>query len=317
MGYTSDELVTDVRELGAFPDSSHTAARILRQADMAMQTDVSPTVLSARSDYWITTTEIPLVDGTVEYRLPRRAVASTARDVYLRDSQGRSHNLPHLGPFWGRQFEGNTWGVLPGYFLRGEKLVLSGALQSSQALSIVISYERRPSRLVSTSLCEQITSFDDSNLQKPTAQRRLVFGGSLPTTSSWENAPLDLVQNDPQLDVVGVSLVPVSTGASLMAGFIEFDDPLEGLNVGDWMCLAGESCVVQVPPEAYPMLVQATVLRLLEADGDQEAAMLARQQLEIQRVRLETLLTPRHRNGSRRLVARSSPLRSKRWGWFF
>lgn len=269
-----------------------------------MRTEVLPTVLSARSDYFVTQAVIPLVDGQTEYRLPQRSILSTARDVYLRDGQGRSQSLPQLGPTFGREWEGSDWGTPQGYFLRGEKLVLSGAIQSAQALSLIISYERRPGLLVATSECARVTAVSGAAY----TCANVVTGWSTSTN-------LDAVQALPGFDTLSASIsaTTVVTGTS---GTLAFASAVTDMVVGDWFCPATKSCVVQLPAECNDLLVSATTLKLLEADGDAAAAMLAREQVERARAALELVMQPRHRNRGPTLVNRWSTLRSKRMGWY-
>lgn len=312
MSYTTTALLTGVRRRGAFPDSAFTSSDILSEADHAMRTEVLPTILAARSDYFVTEKSIALVDGQTEYRLPERAILSTARDVYLRDGQGRSISLPQLSPTYGREWEGSDWGTPIGYYLRGEKLVLAGAIQA-QGTSVIISYERRPGLLVATSDCVPIVSVDTANVQATGAQTRVYVTGA---ATLWRTELVDVVQGRPGFDWLAASAISVGASASAIAGFLEFSEAMPAVSAGDWICPATKSCVVQLPAECNDLLVSATTLKLLEADGDAAASAIARDNVERARMALETVMQPRHRHRGPALVNRWSPLRSKRMGWY-
>jgi hypothetical protein len=53
-----------------------------------------------------------------------------------------------------------------------------------------------------------------------------------------------------------------------------------GLAVGDFVCLAEESCFVQLPHEAHTLLVYMTVAACLEAKGDRDGLAAAQAKVE-------------------------------------
>lgn len=301
--YNTTDLVADIRRRGSIPDSAYTAAEILREADQAMLLEVVPTVVAVKQDYWTTTVTIPLVDGQTTYRLPERAIASTQRDVYLTDSEGRTFDLPELSPIRGRNFRNASFyslGGTSGYYLRGETLVLATDFNvSAGEASIVVAYERRPGSLVATTAAAKITAVTGAHF----------VCANVP---AWTTATkLDLVQSRPGLDVL-VASTTATTVTTATGGGLTFSATISSASVGDFWCEATRSCVVQAPDICYPVLVASTLCRLMESEGDMQAAALARDNAERAKAAATATMSPRGRGNGRKVVNRFSPLRG-RW----
>ncbi len=73
------------------------------------------------------------------------------------------------------------------------------------------------------------------------------------------------------------------------------------LAVGDWIALAEYSPIPQVPFEFLPVLAQMTVIKALEANGDNEGVGRAKKDLEVLQANAIQLITPRNHGEPKRI----------------
>jgi hypothetical protein len=79
---------------------------------------------------------------------------------------------------------------------------------------------------------------------------------------------------------------------SVTATDITFADTT-GISIGDYVSLASESFLIQIPDEAVPLLAMLTVVECLISMGDLQAVQVAQGKAEQLRVSLTNLLTAR------------------------
>lgn len=162
---------------------------------------------------------------------------------------------------WTFYIRGNTFVVLPAQF--------EGVLR--------VTYERRPSKLVTTSSCAQVTAING----------QVVSVSSVP--SSWVNGDtVDLQQAQPQFDYLGTRDI---TDITLLD--ITLSGDLTDLVVGDYLCPEGQSCVPQVAVEFHMLLAQRVVCKIYELQGYLDKLKASQMKLKEMEDDLTALITPR------------------------
>lgn len=309
MPWTTADLLTAVRRRAQLPASSAdgllTDTDLLALATEEIDTLLVPLVRAAREEYWVTRTDLAITAGTAEYRIPTRAQASALRDVTL-VVDGAETSLPHIElEERGRYTEGGSYwwdGAGVGFALQGDKVVVLPT--PTKAATLRLYYARRLNRLVATSAAALVSSVAGT----PT-----ITFASVPATWS-DSDTFDAIEGTPSFDWLGADLTAsnVVTGAS---GTITFDSVSSELAAGDYVALAGETPVPQIPAELHPLLISATVARALEVVGDRAAFAAATQAVVRQSAQASQLLEPRVEGAARRVVNWHSPLRSRRRRW--
>lgn len=89
-------------------------------------------------------------------------------------------------------------------------------------------------------------------------------------------------------------------------GFTVTPSSLEGMNVGDYMALRGESPFAHIPVEGYPLLEQAVVVKVLEGLGDREGMAAAQTKLSELVQLFPDLITPRVDGNPQKIINRNS-----------
>jgi hypothetical protein len=132
--------------------------------------------------------------------------------------------------------------------------------------SVRIKYRRTPSKLVAISFCASITSLSATVLQAVTTPGVLSGTWSSPTT-------IDIVEGTPQGDALEDDIAATFTATEITRSSGAF--ATSGPNMvagGDYACIAGTTCVPQIPAAVFPFLVALTTYETLIALGDAQGA---------------------------------------------
>lgn len=102
-------------------------------------------------------------------------------------------------------------------------------------------------------------------------------------------------------------LVYLSTGFG-------FTPQIINVQLGDYMCLANEAIIPQIPPDLHNVLAERTAARILAAIGDQAGLAIANQKISEMENRQGNLLDQRSEGTPQKITARHSLLRYGKMG---
>lgn len=284
MGLTTTDLISQIKLKGSFPSSNDLFSNAdylsILNDDMLLQ--IVPVLTKLNEEYFSTYKDYTIQSGISNYRIPTRAVGSSLRDVQLITADGSVQSLARLQE---EDRKSLTSGPV-GYYIKGNQIILSPVpTDSINTLRLV--YYRRPSKFVLPTACSVITSID-------TVTNSIVVS-SVPSTITTStlvdfvqsNSPYDLLDMD--LSVVGIS------GTTVTFNSLPVD-----LSIGDYMCLAGQSCVAMVPEDLIPVLVQAALCSCLTSKKDQQAKIEI-EKLEQMKSTMIGMLQPRVKSDDKKI----------------
>lgn len=296
--YTTDTFLSDVRTAAMLPTASTATlsdADLLRIADREMQSKMVPLVMSVQEAYWDYEATAALVQDTgawsVGYRIPSRAIGGKLREVVMLDAQGNQFQVPRLS-------SADVTARVPGFMVQGNLVYFYNPWSHWNALTVEMTYSMRPGRLVPIAQCGKITSID-SSVQVSVDATPAGFTVS---------ATYDLIRGVP-----GFECQDIERAASLGTLTMTFADLPNGLQVGDWVALTGESPIPQIPLELHPLLVERTVVKVLEAIGDREGMAAAQAKAQELEADARLVLSPRVDGEAKRVTNRGSPFRRRQW----
>lgn len=284
--FTTTALLSSLKRRGMLPSNSDTLSTtdFLAIATEELQTYVFKLLLAVREEYAVANYDLTLTAGTSAYKLPSRAVGGKLKNVVQYDStSGNLTPLMRLEPPLVSNV--STTGQVSSYYLQGDDIVFVPVPAS--ATTVRMSYFRRPSALVATTAVATVTSIGFTTL------------GCTPPASFTTLVTYDIVRAKPPFSILAQDLSASAVGGASVQFTTEVDNI--GVAVGDYVCLAGESPVAQVPVELHPLLSQRTVFKCLEALGDEKAAA-AETSADKMRGDALTLLTPRVEGAPRPIV---------------
>lgn len=296
--YTTTTLLADIRTGGMLPNVSSavfTDANLLRLADREMQIGIVPLVMSTREEFFVAHTDYTIATGAGEQSalLPARAIGGKVRDVELMVNGTTYQQVPQIDM-------ADREGSNAGFYVEGNILKLYNPVGSWPTNTLRVFYFRRPSRLVATTAVGVVT----------TIVGRVVTVSSAPGTFS-SSVTYDLVRQVPGYDCLAIDQAATLSVNDLTFAVALPTDPAS-LAVGDYVTLAEESPVPQIPPEMHPVLAQRVIVKVLEAIGDSSGMQAAQSKLEEAEHAALTLLSPRVDGEPKRIRNMSSPFRRRR-----
>lgn len=290
MSYTSDNLINSIKTKASIPTSQSLFSNqtFLDLINEEIQTNIIPDLLKIKEEYLATFKDVSLTSNVNSYQIPERAIGGMLRDVQLVDSN-TIYSLPRLQ--LEDQFQ--TDEQRTGFYLRGNEIVISPTPTNSSD-TLRIHHYQRPSKVVLTTECAQVTSIDTNTNQ--------VTVSSLPSTIN-SNSIVDIVRNKS-----GFECLEIDKSISGISGTtISFSSLPSRLVIGDWICLAGESPIAQIPVELHPVLTQAVVVKCLEAMGDNKMKV-AEEKLQMMKRNVFQMISPRVDGENKKIINNQSLL---------
>lgn len=303
MSKTGDQLISDVQLNVTMPNNQVllTDQRILDFANDEMSSTVQEMIMSLNQGYFMYLDDSDqTVDGVQEYTIPYRAIGRTLRDLKMRNGAPGTNvwNTTLIALEDAVTYQNSTNDFA--YYFRGDMIHFADAPRSDE-FTILKYYLMRPNRLTKTNAAGKVTAISG--------------------------------------DIVTVDVTPATFSAGVLVDFIKgiqgnrtltFDQtiinvsgnqvtittPPADLALGDWVSLAEESPVIQVPEECFTYLSLLTSKRCLLAIGDFDGAKAIDEQIPEKRTLLEKIMAPRAQGENIKIVNRNGLLRGNRQGFW-
>jgi hypothetical protein len=297
MPYLSSDLITAVKRRAAVPTSQITfqPADYFQLADEEIRSKLIPLITKNIEDYYTVPFTTPLIANQFNYPIPTRAVAQGLRDIEIIQDGDRLSRTPlerlDRSDLYAT-YSGNYRFTIRknGFYLEGNNVVIYPTPLTTQN-QLSLCYTCRPNQIVATTECGQVQSINFS-----TNQITLV---STPPQTFTTSSPLDFINAMPGFSWAAQDMTPTS----IVGNVLTFASALPtSLLNGDWICLSGQSCVVQVPVELQPLLYQYVTVRLLSAQGDAQALHDAIAELTKLEENAQLLTSPRVVGKSKRVT---------------
>lgn len=301
--YLSVDLIQSIQLRAAIPSSQTTFSptNLYQIITEEMFSKLVPTVTRTIEDYWVTHQDLPIVANQANYQIPTRAVASALRFVEIVDSSDPSLEARVPLDRLNRedlyaQLGGNyRFTIKKTGFYVDTNTVIIYPMPTSAINTLRLTYVCRPNTIVDPSVCGQIT-----NVNFATNQLTIAVTPGFTTTSV-----LDIVYAQPGFDWWNQNITPTAVSTTTQGAtnvVLTFASGIlsPNINVGDYVCPATQSCVVQVPAELQPLLAQYCVVRILSSQGDGQALQAAQQELEVLETNANLLIAPRSTGNPKR-----------------
>jgi hypothetical protein len=274
--YTSNQLLDRVRKKAGWTANEQLGSEdtdLLKSLNEALFTEILPRLMKVKEEYFVITRRVPLTGSEHRYRIPKRAAGQKLRDIFWIDSSGDRFRLPHISREDRNTFSSSATTSPEAYYLENTYIVLVPDLSGASG-SLEIAYFFRPGQLVdATNETRTVTGI---------AGGALTLSSTIPATF-LTSVRYDIHSPDSGAEIRAFDIQPTTaTGTTITFAATSVDGSEYGtdpVQIGDYVCLAGEAAVPGIPLELHPVLVQATVVRMAEGQGD-DAAALHRQELD-------------------------------------
>ena len=287
--YSTVALIEDLKRRGSMPTSQElfTDSDFCKFMTDCQKMRIVPQILKTREEHFVSTLDIPMVQGQRQYSIPKRSIGNKIRNIFvLRDGdEDCIRELPRFSATEAAKYGNSSSDLTCGYYFEGNKIILMGTPTNTTDV-IRIKYYRKPNRIVDATQAAKISAIDTLTNQ--------VTVESMP--SAWQigdDLSCDLIPNNGIFDAVAEDS-PVQVIDNTTAFILELDpEVIAEVAVGDWVCIAGETTIPQLPEDLHQILVQYALVKALEALGDTNGVGLAGRELEELEQSLYTMLEHR------------------------
>lgn len=263
-----------------------------------IQTEILPTIIRAREDFYLTYrdfTVVPLTSTSPGFGLDEfgllpfggsipvtwgqilnRSIGTRIKDLHLIDQNGNSTgHIPRI------TLEDISSGAgVSGFYYQGNTIVFFPA-GNYEGKFVRVWYYRMPNRLTSSSKCAKVQFINTTN--------STITIDAIPDASWNVNFSLDIIQGYQGFEsVLDGALITNITG-----NVLELSSISEGISAGDWVCPSGYACVAQIPEVSYPLLSQLGSIKFLEAFGRQAEMQAAQAKYAEMKNQFVNMLQPR------------------------
>ncbi len=272
--YTTDQLLEDILLLGHVPtgNNTFTSSKLLRIANMELQTPITQQILSTRGGYYLTYTDYEAAQDGL-YVIPSDAVGGRLANVELVQE-------PTIIPVnlieESEQFSTNSpTSTSYGFFMRGNSVQI---LPTPSIGVCRLWFYKRVSDLILTSAACEVTAVAGP----------IITVSSIPSTIAIGDF-VDVCGDQPPFNVLGDNLEILDiTGSD-----ITLDAVVEDVAIGDWIALHNQTPIPQIPVEFRVLLAQRVVVKIYELQGYLDKMKAAEMKLKEYEANTFGLITPR------------------------
>jgi hypothetical protein len=281
--YVWTELLASLKRRGMIPSaaSAMSTGDFLDIANEELQSFLVNTLTSVNEEYFVAKDPVDysITSGTAAYAIPERAIDASVRSVQISTDGVNWNALPRIEPTRTPDF--NAPGSPAAYKIEGNNIVLVPTPNATQG-TLRIKYAARPHRLVATTSVAEIASVD-------TGTKTVTTAGTVPSAFS-PSVTFDILKGGPHFDTQAMDqTATVASGTT-----ITFSSALpSGLQKGDFVALAGEGPIPQIPISLHHVLALKVVATYLFAVGEAGLAQAAEAMCERKRKDAVGRMSPR------------------------
>lgn len=291
--YITDTLIPTLRLLPLMPavQNLFTDANLLTIMTFEMTSKIIPLIDNQSEEYFIHIDDLPYNGQATVFSIPPRASAGKLRSVSFVDANENEVRIPRLR-LEDIMSNVNSTGLainpaLWGFYLRNNSVILylgSSTGNNNNFPYLRLRYVRQPNQLVLSTACGEITGIAGN----------VITVDSVPSTFTTSET-YDLISNSPQMFdslLDSGTVTAIDSGAKTIT-FTSGTVP-DDLQIGDWVCLANQSPIPQIPyTPGFNLLLQLSAAKCLEIHGDVQGFNVAMSQAADMKSYFISVITPR------------------------
>jgi hypothetical protein len=300
---TSTDILTSVKRRAMLPqdDATFSSTDLLEILNEELNLGLLSTIMKVHEEFYVHSYEHTLTSGTSNYAIPARAVGNKLRNARLKDAAGNYDRLTRIQPEQVADYGYSS----SAFTLQNDELLFVNDPQSG---TLVMDIYLRPNQLVATSRGATVSSVDTTTgVVTFTTTLPSHFAADLEYDFVSHNSPCKIMAFDKTASAIDESSYTLTFTAS---------DLPSGLAAGDYVTVAEETIVPQMPVEMVPILCQRAACHCLEAIGDIESLNVAQQKLQLMEQSIITLIDNRCEGTPQKVVNPNSYLRRKKYSYY-
>lgn len=310
---TSSALINSIKRRSMIPSDQNTFTDqdFLDMLNEEVQYFAVPRLLRTHEEYLVDFEDVELTSATREYSIPYRAVGNKLRDVALitKDSVTGDvtnyHELSRVSLEELSDFNGSyTVDYTEAFYVQSNKIILLDQVPVASGYLRQFFY-LRPNKLVLDAQAGVITGIDRTT--------GIITLNEFPNTFSTL-PKMDFVGNQTPNVIYNYDITPSATDVNTKTVTFATTDIPSDLIVGDYINVAGESIVPQLPTEFHPVIAQRVAIACLEALGDQQGLSIAQSRLQMMEKASTDLIDNRVEGAPQKINNRHGPLKQAVYG---
>ncbi len=266
---TGDKMVESVRKRTMVPNdtASFTDDDILDIIDEEMNVQVIDKLLELHGENLTISVDVPRNESG-SYDIPYRAVGNKLRDISLINGE-RIYELSQIsiGELSDYTYGDTSFTNLDKFYVQNNKVQMVDQERAYEFVRIM--YYLRPSFLTTSDKAGVVSSITDNGDGTTTIGMSSV-GKNFVSGVEYDIVGLKSPNKIKAFDLSASALTTGDTG-SITFTTSDISSIIADVNLGDFITLAQETPVPNIPTEMHPLLAQAAAIQILESLGDTEA----------------------------------------------
>lgn len=304
MTVTSDRFLQGLKRRITIPANQPlmTDQNFLDLANDVIRDRMVPLFLSTNQNYFVTYVDLQMTQGVKKYPIHYRAVGRALRDLKLK------YNLDNI-----RMVDMRLIALEDEHLFINQTLP-TGFYFSGDSIMVV------PEPNASTYIMRQFFNLQPNRMvTMDQAAKVVAIAGNVLTVDAIPAAFLppikvDFIQGKAGCSTISYDVTLQGAGSNQLT-FASAAD-VSGVEVGDYVALAQESPVMQLPDEAQQLLETATADRVLYAIGDYEGSAAMQKDAKLQEANLLKIIQPRIEGEQTKIINRNGLLRGRGYNYW-
>jgi hypothetical protein len=262
--WLASALVDSLKRRGLIPtaDETFNATDFYALIDEETRTYILPILREVHEEFLHVRYDSDIVSGQAAYPFPPRCAAEAVKMILLDPNADGSWGPP-LARIEPEKAVGIGGGGVGSYYLEDDCAVLSPTPNASGGTLRFVHFNR-PNHVVAATAAAEVTTINTGTGEVTLRLADQTAGVPATFTSS---ELYDLIKGTP-----GFRTLAIDQAATVASNILTFATLPSRLAVGDFVALAGQSPVAQVPAEFHPLLAQRVMFVCLDAMSPRESA---------------------------------------------
>lgn len=304
MTVTSDRFLEGLKRRITIPANQPlmTDQAFLDLANDVIRDRMVPLFLSVNQNYFVTYVDLPMTQGLKKYPIHYRAIGRALRDLKLKHSLDniRMVDMRLIALEDEHLFINQT---LPtGFYFSGDSIMVVPEPNASTYILRQF-FNLQPNRMVTMDQAAKVLAINAN----------IVTVDAIPSAFT-SPATVDLIQGKAGCSTISYDVTMQSAVANQLT--FASAEMLTGLAVGDYVALAQQTPVMQLPDEAQLLLETATADRVLYAIGDYEGSAAMQKDAKLQEKNLLQIIQPRIEGEQTKIINRNGLLRGRGYNYW-
>lgn len=299
--YVTEDLIDQIKENTSteFTQSRFSQSTIIDICNQESIKRIRPIISDLQKEFFVVSTSLSVSSGDKYVRMPKRAAGRGLREIYLTVDTER-HLLVQITREQATEEETSDSGIPKTFYFEADSIVFTKPLSSNATVNMIL--EVSPGSLVLSTAVTTVSSVDFATGEVIVSGTPSGYGGAV---------EYDFIQ---QLGYGNAVLACGLTPASVVGTTYTFDpDTLpKTLQAGDYITLAGQTPIPNMPDEAVACLIHAVSTRIYRLRGDYDGVKSEQQELQNSILYLQQALADRIEGQRTTVHNNSSLLRTSR-----